>query len=214
MVKATFLPIIGVRTLMVIAVTLISLLSFAQENSPYKPYETNRLSPRLTYWHEFGPSIQFTTDLDFEWDGDYDTTGFFSDLPAEGNAGLGMNYGIGAGYLFKIQIDDFPQNAAIGMRAEYYPKRYSKLNMVVVVDWLALGVQERYVSIIAGGELSLSRRADGEEYAMYSLMHLLRARYKQYEFLWALQTDHTKWMEASRMDEAFNVFRLSYLISK
>jgi hypothetical protein len=194
---------------------LAALSSFAQNTSDgFTKVRPNRWAPNLVNWHEFYSTAIIATDLDFEWDGDYDTSSILFGPPDDGNLALGVNYGFGGGYRFKLGSDVLPQSLGLGMRAEIYPNMFAKYAITIDAKLLAFGTNEMFVSVIGGGELNISTHLPSKTTEFRSSMYLVDARYKQWEFMWALQSYSDFWFENQFIDEAFSVYRINYVFIK
>jgi hypothetical protein len=194
---------------------LLSSVLFAQNiNDGFTKVRPNRWAPNLVNWHEFYSSAIIATDIDFEWDADYDTSSILFGPPDKGNMALGVSYGFGGGYRFKLGADDIPQSLGLGLRAEIYPTMFAKYAITIDAKLLAFGTNEMFVSVIGGGELNVSQHLPSKTTEFRSSVYLVDARYKQWEFMWALQSYSDFWFENQFIDEAFSVYRINYLFKR
>jgi len=168
-------------------------------DSGFTYYRPNRIAPRLTYWHE----LHFSSNLV------YDSDHKERDL---GNVKRGINSGIGLGYMFKIGVDDLPQNIGVGLKAEYYPNRFYKFNLMTDFKLLALGNNTIRASFLGGWELNISYNTTFKEKEMHTILYLLDVQYREWELKWGLQSWYDKIIPYTLLDHGFNTFKLTYKI--
>lgn len=192
---------------------LVSLNAFSQNTfDGFTKVRPNRWGPNLVNWHEFYTGTIIATDLDFELDGEYDSTSIFSAPPAHGNIARGLSYGFGGGYRFKFGADHLPQSLGLGLRADIYPGMFAKYALTLDAKFLAFGTNEMFVSVIGGGELNVSHHLPTKTNEFRTSIYLVDARYKQWEFVWTLQSYSDFWFENEFIDEAFSVYRINYIL--
>jgi hypothetical protein len=196
-----------IRILVIFIFMLIGIQSHAQKiDEDFTYHRKNRWSPSLIHWHEFYPSFTVATDLDFKWNQE-----LTPDLQM-GNIMVGMNIGLGAGYRFKLGLDDLPQATGIGVRAAFYPGTFMKYALTFDTKLLVLGNDSIYGGVISGGEFNVSYHLPSNLYEARSSLILVEARYKQWEFLWALQSYSDFIFKNRFIDGAFSVYSLNYIL--
>jgi hypothetical protein len=191
----------------------LGVLSYGQlKNAVFEDYTGRRVSPRLTWWNEAFIGAAVTTDLQFEFDGDYDTTSIVFGPPEMGNTALGVNSGLTLGYTIKLGLDDVPQSIGVGAIASYFPERFLKYGLTFQLKWLAAGKQDFYFSGIGGGEFLAVHHLPTGTIESYTTIYLLDLKYKNLEFFWGLQED-LNWLGDTHVwDDTFNSYRLTYTI--
>jgi hypothetical protein len=162
-------------------------------------YRPNRIAPSLTYWHEVHFSSNLVYDLDYK-------------ERTEGNFKRGINYGVGLGYMFKIGLDDMPQNLGIGLKAEYFPNRFYKFNIMTDFKLLAIGNQNIRGSFLGGWELNISYTPNFKEKEMHTILYLLDVQYRNWELKWGLQSWYDDFIPYTLMDHGFSNFKLTHKI--
>ena len=190
-----------------------SLSNFAQlKEANFLDYTGRRVSPNITWWHEAFVGAAVTTDLRFEWDGDYDTTSIAFGPPEMGNTAFGVNSGITLGYNFKLGLDDVPQSIGVGVITSYFPDRFLKYGLTFQLKWLAAGKQDLYFSGIGGGEFFAVKHLPTGNIESYTTIYLLDLKYKNLEFFWGLQDDLNLLGDTHMWDDTFNSYRLTYTV--
>lgn len=183
---------------------LLSLTSFSFSqnfDAGFEKYNKKRLGPYTTYWHEFLICSSFAMDLDYK-------------TSIQGNLGIGLNYGIGAGYLIKLGLDDKPQNLGLGFKAEYYPNAFYKFNAQFDAKLLALGYQHWFASFLGGGEFNVTFDIPFERREFHTILYMLDIQFGTLELKWGLQSWYDKFKNSPYFDFTFNSFKLTYKIRR
>jgi hypothetical protein len=170
-------------------------------NEGFEKYNPKRLGPYATYWHEFLFCSSIAVDLDYK-------------TRTIGNFSPGINYGLGAGYIIKLGLDDLPQSAGIGLKAEYYPNAFYKFNIQLDAKILAMGTPSRYVSVLGGGEFNVSFDIPFERREFHTIIYLMDMTLGNLEIKWGLQSWNDRFKSTSYFDYTFNSFRFTYIIRK
>ncbi|MFT5601276.1 MAG: hypothetical protein ACI9N1_001519 [Flavobacteriales bacterium] len=188
----------------IILFLFIASFSFwSQEDSDYKKYRKNRLSPFVTCWHEIHISSKYAFDLDYFIKEDRPTLNM-------GNLGRGLNAGTGLGYMFSIGIDDTPFYLGLGLKAEYFPGTFFKYNVMFDMKVLGLAYKDFGAVFIDGGEFNITFDNQHDQKEMHTTVYLLSARYKNLELKYGLQSWNDKYIPIIFLDDAFTLFQLTY----
>lgn len=167
----------------------------------FEKYNKKRIGNYTTYWHEMLLCSSLAMDLDYK-------------TRATGNLTKGINYGIGIGYLFKVGLDEKPQNIGLGWKAEYYPNAFYKFNVQLDAKLIASGFQHWYGSFLGGGEFNVTFDIPFERREFHTILYLLDIQFGTLELKWGLQSWYDKFKNSPYFDYTFNSFKLTYKIRR
>jgi hypothetical protein len=165
----------------------------------FEKYNKKRLGNYTTYWHEMLVCSSLAIDLDFK-----------TSIP--GNLATGINYGVGLGYLFKVGLDEKPQNIGLGFKAEYYPNAFYKFNIQLDTKLLAGGFKNWYASFLGGGEFNVTFDLPMAKKEFHTILYMLDIQFNKLELKWGLQMWNDRFNDENigYFDYTFNSIRVTY----
>lgn len=175
----------------------------------YDKYNLKRVGPNMRYWHEGLITLTTTIDLDKE-------------ESEAGNLSKGYYYGVGLGFSTLLGFDNISQRIGLGLRAEYFPDHFMKVNIIkefkiLVITFMLdfiLGDKvydnHTYLSLFSGLETNMTFDLSSKRKEFHTIFYMLEFQYENLELKWGLQSWTDWFKEGPYFDRAFNIFKLTY----
>lgn len=178
---------------------LLTGFTFGQEID-FKPYNKRLITPHISYWHEFLGTANLGLSSDFQ------------ETETNGNIKDGINYGFGAGYLFKFGHSYWDVNAGLGLSYELYPSMYHKYNALFETNLFHFKLAEVQFFLFNGFDFTVTQAIPFDFKEAHTSIYLGAVFYKGFELKYGIQSS-LDWFEESigyYFDDNFHFIKMSY----